>query len=372
MTNQIELINLSAQYLSIKEEIDEAIESVIVSSAFVRGPDVDAFEVAFAKLIGAKHCVSCANGTDSLYIALKALGVKEGDEVIVPAHTWISSSETVTQAGGRVVFCDTNDLNYTIDVDAIESKITSKTVGIIPVHLFGHPADMDPIMLLAKKYGLWVIEDCAQAHLAKYKNKYVGSFGDVASYSFYPGKNLGAMGDAGALTTNNEQLAQVMAMFARHGGLEKGSHLIEGINSRMDSIQAAILNVKLKYLEEWTAKRKSIASIYLNELKDLSEIALPHVNSTSEHVWHLFVIKHEQRNELKTFLSENHVSTAINYPIALPFLPAYKYKNHQPVDFPNAFGNQSRILSIPLCPELREDEQAIVIELLKQFISPKT
>lgn len=369
MVNQIELINLSAQYLSIKEEIDAAIESVIGRSAFVRGPDVDAFEVAFAKLIGARHCVSCANGTDSLYIALKALGVKEGDEVIVPAHTWISSSETVTQAGGRVIFCDTNDLDYTIDVDAIESKITSKTVGIIPVHLFGHPADMDPIMLLAKKFGLWVIEDCAQAHLAKYKNKYVGSFGDVASYSFYPGKNLGAMGDAGALTTNNEQLALTMAMFARHGGLEKGSHLIEGVNSRMDGIQAAILNVKLKYLEEWTARRKSIASIYLNELTGLSEVALPHVNSNSEHVWHLFVMRHEQRDELKAFLSKNHVSTAINYPVALPFLPAYKYKNHQPSDFPNAFRNQSRILSIPLCPELKEDEQALVIDLLKRFLS---
>ena len=258
--------DLYAQYLSLKPEIDDAIARTIQNSAFVRGPEVESFEENFAKLIGVEQCVSCANGTDALYIAMYELGVKLGDVLIVPAHSWISTSETVTQAGGKVVFCDTRDVDFTIDVEAIEAKITDRTVGIIPVHLYGHPAQMDAVMRIAKKHNLWVIEDCAQAHLATYNGTKVGQFGDIATFSFYPGKNLGAMGDAGALLTSDAQLARRAARFARHGGLVKGSHESEGINSRVDGIQAALLNGKLPHLSDWTRKRQNVSEAYLQQL----------------------------------------------------------------------------------------------------------
>jgi dTDP-4-amino-4,6-dideoxygalactose transaminase len=217
--------DLHAQYLTIKPEIDTAIAAVIASSAFIRGPFVEAFEQEFAAAIGTKHCVSCANGTDAIYIAMVALGIKPGDEVIVPAMSWISTSETVTQAGGRVVFCDVDPVTYTIDTTKLASLVTKRTVGIIPVHLYGQPAAMDAVMAIAAQHKLWVIEDCAQSHLATFKGQQVGTFGVAASYSFYPGKNLGAMGDAGALVTNDAALARKMAMFARHGGINKGDHV---------------------------------------------------------------------------------------------------------------------------------------------------
>lgn len=243
---KVPFVDLHAQYLSIKSEIDAAIAEVIAESAFIRGAHVDGFEQNWARTLGVKHCVSCANGTDALYIAMRALGVKSGDEIITSAHSWIATSETITQAGGRVVFCDTDSDTFTIDPALIESRITSATVGIIPVHLYGQPADMEAIMTIAKKHNLWVIEDCAQAHLATYRGQLIGTFGDIATFSFYPGKNLGAYGDAGCVVTNDDQLADWMATFARHGG--KGEHVMEGINSRMDGLQAAILNVKLPHL----------------------------------------------------------------------------------------------------------------------------
>src|ERR1700724_999518 len=241
---KIPFVDLHAQYLSIKPEIDAAIAEVIAESAFVRGRHVETFERAWAKTIGLKHCVSCGNGTDALYISMRALGVQPGDEVITTAHSWISTSETITQAGARVVFCDTDYETFTIDPAQIGAKITSATVGIIPVHLYAHPADMDAIMTIAHKHDLWVIEDCAQAHLARYKGRQVGTFGNAATYSFYPGKNLGAMGDAGAVVTNDSPLAEHMTMLARHGGLTKNQHHIEGINSRLAGMQAAILSAK--------------------------------------------------------------------------------------------------------------------------------
>ena len=222
--------DLHAQYLSLKGDLDAAIADVIRTSAFIRGPHVDRFEADFAVAVGAGHCVSCANGTDSLYLAMRALGVGPGDEVIAPAQSWISTTETITQAGGTVVFCDTDRTTYTIDPARIEEKVTPRTVGILPVHLYGQPADMPAIMAIAARRSLWVIEDCAQAHLARCEGKMAGSFGDIASYSFYPGKNLGAMGDAGALTTDDAALARKVTLLARHGGLRKGEHEIEGTN----------------------------------------------------------------------------------------------------------------------------------------------
>ena len=359
--------DLHAQYLTIKKEIDAAIFDVIKSSAFIRGPYVDKFEQEFASMMGVKSCVSCANGTDALYIAMQALGVKPGDEVIAPAHSWISTTETITQAGATVVFCDTDPNTFTIDPAQISAKITSKTVGIIPVHLYGQPADMDPIMDLARKHGLWVIEDCAQAHLAKYKGKMVGTFGVAATFSFYPGKNLGAMGDAGAIVTNNEDLARNMAMFARHGGLNKGDHQIEGVNSRLDGLQAAVLSAKLPHLAYWTAHRQKVAAEYSRLLDGIEGLVLPSVADGREHVWHLYVIRHPERDALAKHLAERGIQTVINYPVALPFLPAYQRFGHQKEDFPVAYNHQSRILSIPIFPEITTEQIHRVAEAIRLF-----
>lgn len=359
--------NLHAQYLSIKHDIDAAIADVIATSAFIRGPHVQRFEEEFAAAVGATHCVSCANGTDSLYIAMRSLGVAAGDEVIAPAHSWISTTETITQAGGTVVFCDTDPGTYTIDPAQIEARITPRTVGIVPVHLYGQPADMDAIMAIARKHGLWVIEDCAQAHLARYKGRLVGTFGNAASYSFYPGKNLGAMGDAGAIVTSDADLARRMAMFARHGGLTKGDHQIEGINSRLDGLQAAVLSVKLKHLDRWTKRRQEVAASYDEQLGAVAGITRPHVEQDREHVYHLYVIRHEARDELARFLAARGIQTAINYPIALPFVPAYARFGHRPSDFPNAFHHQSRILSLPISSEMSMAEVSAVVSAIASF-----
>lgn len=367
MNNPIPFVDLNAQYLTIKDKIDLVISDVIQKSLFVRGTYVENFEQMFAKVMERQHCISCANGTDSLYIAMVSLGVKPGDEVITSAHSWISTSETITRAGAKVIFCDTDKETFTIDPSSIEAKITLNTVGIIPVHLYGQSADMDAIMSIAKKYNLWVLEDCAQAHLARYKGQLVGTFGNAASFSFYPSKNLGAMGDAGALVTNDNALAEKMTMFARHGGLKKGDHRIEGVNSRLDGLQAAILSVKLPYLPKWTALRQALATHYTNHLSKFDGIIVPKIAKEREHVWHLYVIRSAKRDNLAEFLNRNGVQTVINYPVALPFLTAYKRFNHQPKDFPNAFRNQSEILSLPIYPELTNSQTCRVIELIEKF-----
>jgi len=369
MNNEYEIpfSDLYTQYLNTKYEIDQAIHNVISKSSFIRGDFVEEFEREFANLLDIMYCVSCGNGTDALYIAITSMGLKSGDEVIVPAHSWISTSEAVTQAGGIPVFCDTLADEFTINPKLIEEKITPKTVGIIPVHLYGQSADMTSIMSIAKKKGLWVIEDCAQAVLAKHKDKYVGTFGDAATFSFYPGKNLGAMGDAGAVITNSNSLFKRMAMFARHGGLHKGDHQIEGINSRMDGLQAAILLVKLKKILDWTKERQKIAGLYTVNLKCIEQIQTPFVGIDNEHVWHLYVIKTDKRDELKDFLQSKSIQSIINYPLALPFLPAYKRFGFNVGDFPNAFSNQGKILSLPIYPELSEQSVFKVINEVENF-----
>ncbi len=362
---KVPFVDLHAQYLTIREQIDEAIAKVIAESAFVRSRFVDTFENEWARTLGTKHCVSCANGTDALYIAMRGLGLKPGDEVITTAHSWIATSETITQAGGRVVFCDTEDDTFTIDPADIAAKITPRTVGIIPVHLCGQPADMDPIMELARKHRLWVIEDCAQAHLATYKGRMVGTFGHAATFSFYPGKNLGAMGDAGCLVTNDDRLAQWAALFARHGG--KGDHVMEGINSRLDGIQAAILSVKLPHLAAWTARRQELAAAYSANLCGLSNLACPVVRPGRTHVFHLYMVRSKQRDALRARLQESGIATVLNYPRALPFYPAYAYLKHRPEDFPRAVTHQKEILSLPLFPEMSADAQSYVTETIKEF-----
>lgn len=359
--------DLYTQYLSIKNEIDTAIAAVIRESAYIRGPYVEKFEQEFASALDIPHCVSCGNGTDALFIAMHALGVQPGDEVITSAHSWIATSETITQARGTVVFCDTDRDTFTIDPAQIEAHVTPRTVGIIPVHLYGQPADMDPIMAIARKHKLWVIEDCAQAHLARYKGRMAGTFGNAATFSFYPGKNLGAMGDAGAIVTADAMLARRMAMYARHGGLVKGDHQLEGINSRLDGLQAAVLSVKLPHLAAWTTARREWAAAYSEALAGLPDLVVPQVKRDREHVFHLYVVRHPRRDALAAHLKDVGIQTVISYPVALPFLPAYSRLRHRVEEFPNAYANQETVLSLPLFPEMTAEQHMRVVTEISCF-----
>lgn len=362
---KIPFVDLQAQYLTIKPEIDAAIQDVITNSTYIRGPHVEKFEKLWAETLSVKHCISCANGTDALYITMRGLGLKPGDEVITTAHSWIATTETITQAGGKVVFTDTEYDTFNINTAQIESKITPRTVGIVPVHLYGQPADMDAIMAIAKKHKLWVIEDCAQSHLARYRGKLVGTFGQAATFSFYPGKNLGAYGDAGGIVTNDDQLADWCATFARHGG--KGEHVMEGVNSRMDGLQGAVLSVKLPHLPKWTEARRRVATRYNELLAGVGDIITPKVGPDRDHVYHLYVIRTEKRDALKKHLSDAGIGTVLNYPKALPFYPAYGYLGHHPEEFPVAYANQSRILSLPIFPEMTDEMIRYVAATTRRF-----
>lgn len=360
-------VDLYAQHQSLQPELDATIRRLIETSAFIRGSDVDAFEENFAALTGARHCISCANGTDALYIALRALGAGPGDEVITTAHSWISTSETITQTGARVVFTDTEDAYFCLDPAGIEAKITERTKGIIAVHLYGQPADMAAIGDICRRHGLWLIEDCAQAHLAELDGRQIGRFGDVATYSFYPGKNLGAMGDAGCLTTDRADIAEFAALFARHGG--KNNHQMEGICSRMDGLQAAILNVKMPHLPAWTTTRRAAATRYDSLLSGLGDLTLPAVRPGATHVYHLYVIRTAQRDALRSFLAEREIPTVVNYPRALPFYAAYDYLGHRPEDFPVAHAHAAQILSLPLHPFITVAEQQEVADTVSAFFA---
>jgi dTDP-4-amino-4,6-dideoxygalactose transaminase len=363
----IKLNDLHGQYLELREEIDSAIGNVIRTSAFVRGPYVEEFEQRWAASSGATHCVSCANGTDALFVAMKTLGLGLDDEVITTAMSWIATSEAITLTGAQVVFCDIDPSSFTLDTSKLEALVTSRTKGIIPVHLYGQPVDMDPVLEIARRHGLWVLEDCAQAHLARYKGRHVGTMGIAGTFSFYPGKNLGAMGDAGIIVTNDAALAKRMAMFARHGGINKGDHAIEGINSRMDGIQAAILTAKLNSLETWTKRRMQIATLYQQVLKGISEIQTPCVRSGVSHVYHLYVVRAHKRDQLREHLLRRGIETSINYPCSLPFLQAYSRLHHTPAEFPEAFRAQKEILSLPMHPYLSDADIDYVGKAIVEF-----
>ena len=320
----IPFVDLTAQYNRYKDELDKAVQEVIQQNAFVRGPFVTEFEKDYAQAYGVEHCISCANGTDALYIALKMLGIGPGDEVITTACSWISTSETIGQVGAQVVFVDINPQTFLIDIDKIEEKITSRTKAIIPVHLYGQCVDMPAIMLLAEKYKLKVVEDCAQAHFVKFRGQRAGTFGDIGTFSFYPGKNLGAWGDAGCLITNNPSLAEKCRMYANHGSLIKHSHKIDGINSRMDGIQASILSVKLNYILEWTKERQEVAKKYDKAFASMDDVATPYVQQDSTHVYHVYCLRVQNRDELERYLKQKGIPTVRHYPTPLPFLEAYK------------------------------------------------
>lgn len=369
---KIPFVDLKAQYESIKKEVDAAITEVIENTAFIQGDAVKKFEASFAEILGAKHCIAVANGTDALVISLKSLDIGSGDEVIVPANSFIASSEAVTATGAKVVFVDNHPKSYNIATSLIEEKINSKTKAIIVVHLYGQTADMDSLLEVANKHNLFVIEDSAQAHLAEYKTengewKKAGTSGNLSTFSFYPGKNLGAYGDAGAIVTNDGVLATKARMYANHGRISKYDHEFEGINSRMDGIQGAVLGVKLKYLAEWTEKRRTVAKYYIDGLKNISEIELPFIGDRYKPVWHLFVIRTNKRDALLEFLMGKGISVGIHYPISLPNLKAYKYLNHIESDFPIASDYQKKLLSLPIFPEITKEEQDYVVSSITAF-----
>jgi dTDP-4-amino-4,6-dideoxygalactose transaminase len=366
----IKFLDLKKQYITIKDEIDEAIANVINNSAFIGGVYVENFEKEFAFYQDSKYCIGVGNGTDALEIAIESLNLPKGSEIIVPANSFIASAEAITRTGHKVVFCDCNNFNYTISIKSLKSKITPNTRAIIAVHLYGHPCDMDKILSLAKKYNLKIIEDCAQAHGAKYKNKKVGSLGDIGTFSFYPGKNLGAYGDGGAIVTDNKSLAVKCKMIANHGRIEKYNHEFEGRNSRLDGLQAAILSVKLKHLDNWTEKRIKIANIYLSELKNIKNITLPKKEKWAKQVYHLFVIRTIYRDQLKEYLQKNNISSSIHYPIALPQLKAYGYLK-QGDDKLFANENANNLLSLPISEHLTIKDVNKIISLIKNFYEEK-
>ena len=362
---KVPFVDLKKQYLSIKNEVNESIKYNLINTQFIGGKDLVSFKKNLSDLLGL-HAVPVANGTDAIYISLKMLGIGRGDEVITTAHSWISTSETISQTGAKPIFVDTNEF-FCIDESLIEEKITKKTKAIIPVHLYGHSANMDVIMKIAKKYKLVVIEDCAQAILTKWKDKFVGSYGDAGTISFFPGKNLGAYGDAGGIVTRSSRNSRNFSMFANHGGLKKHDHKIEGINSRMDNIQAGILNVKIKYIKDWIEKRRKAAKLYSHFLSDLDSIELPLEHQDCYHSFHLFVIKTKKRNQLINYLSDNGVSTGIHYPNPLPLLDCYKTRGYTKSDFPNSYANSKQILSLPLFPEITEKQIDYVSKKVKKF-----
>jgi dTDP-4-amino-4,6-dideoxygalactose transaminase len=366
----IPFVDLKAQYNSIKNEVDQAMADVLSKTAFIGGPIVKAFENNFAAYCGVEYCVGVGNGTDALSIALRALGIGAGDEVITAANSFIATSEAITSTGARVVFVDINPKTYNMATDQIEDKITSRTKAIIPVHLFGQPVDMDPVFVLAKKHGLKIVEDAAQAHSAVYKGRKVGSMGDVACFSFYPGKNLGAYGDAGAIVTNDEKLALKARMIANHGRTEKYNHELEGVNSRMDGFQGAILDVKLRHLTDWTENRRKNAYLYNEYLKDTALVTPEEIENVKA-VYHLYVVRvaSDLRESFQAHLKSKGVSSGIHYPIALPNLIAYEYLGHTENDFPEASKASHEIVSLPMFPELKEEQIAYIAEQVKEFQS---
>lgn len=368
---QIPFVDLKVQYQSLKKEIDSAIQNVINETAFINGKFSKAFEEKYAEAYGVRHCISCGNGTDALYISLKALGIGTGDEVITAANSWISTSETISQTGAKPVFVDIEPDYYTIDASKIEKKISPKTKTIIPVHLYGQPAEIDKIKDICSRYNLYLIEDCAQAHFAEFEGQKVGTFGIAGTFSFYPGKNLGAYGDAGAIITNDDNFAIKTRMLANHGSLKKHHHEIEGINSRMDGIQAAILSVKLPNIINWNQKRYQNALYYNELLVNVGDIIIPRLRSNSDHIFHLYVIRTGKREELQAFLKDCGIATGIHYPTALPFLKAYAYLGHTPENFPVIHKYQNEILSLPMFPELTRNQIEYIAEKIRMFFNGK-
>jgi dTDP-4-amino-4,6-dideoxygalactose transaminase len=361
----ISFLDLCWPYQNLKQEIDAAISRVLASGWYILGPEVEAFEAEYAAYCGARHCVGVANGLDALHLALRAMGVGPGDEVIVPSNTYIATWLAVSQCGAVPVPVEPDPETFNIDPAQIEAAITPHTKVILPVHLYGQPADLDPILWIARAHGLKVLEDAAQAHGARYKGRRIGSHGDAVAWSFYPGKNLGALGDAGAITTNDDELADRLRVLRNYGSRVKYVNEVPGWNSRLDPLQAAVLRVKLQHLDAWNARRAEIAGLYREKLAG-SGVALPAVPAWAEPVWHLFVIRHPRRDAVQQALNEAGIGTLIHYPIPPHRQQAYANLGYPAGAFPIAERLADDVLSLPMGPHLRLQEAQQVAHVLQK------
>lgn len=360
------MVDTKTQYLKIKGEIDSAIQEVIESSQFIQGPVVGEFEREVAGYLGCSHAIGCASGTDALQIAMMAIGINPGDEVITTPFTFVATAETIAILGAKPVYADIDEKTYNIDTGKIEEKITSKTKAVIPVHLYGQPAEMDKIMEIAAKHNLCVIEDAAQALGSEYKGRKVCNIGDISCISFYPSKNIGAFGDAGMITTNNDELAVKIKMITSHGSKKKYYHEIIGVNSRLDSIQAAILKVKLKYLDGYCAARIKASEKYNDRF--MGKIKPPYISSGVKHIFHQYSIRVKKRNEMQQFLKDYGIPSMIYYPVPLHLQEAYKY-DYKKGDFPISEKVAGDIISLPMHSELTDEQINYISDKVLEFIS---
>jgi len=358
------ILDLGAAYRELKTEIDAAVSRVLESGCYILGPEVEAFETEWAAYCHVKHAVGLANGLDALVLALRALNVGPGDEVIVPSNTYIATWLAVSAVGAKPVPIEPNPTTHNIDTKRIAAAITPRTKVLLPVHLYGQPADMDPILDIASRHGLRVIEDAAQAHGARYKGKRIGAHGDIVCWSFYPGKNLGALGDAGAITTNDTALAERVALLRNYGSRQKYVNDEAGVNSRLDPIQAAVLRVKLGVLDEWTERRRAVASAYTVGLAECGLI-LPHVPEWAEPAWHLYVVRTSDRDALQGRITKAGIGTLIHYPIPPHMQKAYADMEILPDAFPLALDLASEVLSLPMGPQLDLNQVQDIVNALK-------
>lgn len=364
--NKIPLVDLNLQYGEIKEEIDRALRRVLERTDFILGEDVRRFEEEFALFVEADHAVGVASGTDALKLILKALQIGPGDEIIMPCNTFAATAYATSEVGAKPVLVDIDEKTYNLRIDHVADRITAGTKAIMPVHLYGRPVDMDDLLAVTKLQGVPVVEDACQAHGAVNRGKKVGSIGAAAAFSFYPGKNLGAYGDGGMVTTNKESIARSVRMLRNYGQSKKYHHDMLGYNSRLDTLQAAVLRVKLGHLEEWNRRRGEIADRYRDALGE-SPVLLPDEPEDSIHVYHLFVIRTEKRDELLVYLNENGIGAGIHYPVPIHMHPAYRFLNYRKGDFPVAERVCGEILSLPLYPEMTDDQARAVAEHVKKF-----
>ena len=363
---KVPFVTFKPMEAELDKELRTAFDRVFTRSWYIEGVEDAAFEKAFAEYCESKYCVGVGNGLDALFLALKALGIKEGDEVIVPSNTYIATALAITYVGATPVFVEPDIRTFNIDPSRIEEAITDKTKAIMPVHLYGQPCDMDPIMEIAKKYGLFVVEDCAQAHGATYKGKVIGSFGDAAGFSFYPGKNLGALGDAGATVTNDEELAKKVRALGNYGSDYKYHHIYKGNNSRLDELQAAFLATKLPHLNMMNEERRRIAQKYIDGIKN-EEVILPYIPEYANPVWHIFGIRCKRRVELEKFLSDAGIGTNKHYPIPMHLQECYKDLGFKEGDFPIAEEISATELSIPMYYGMTDEEVQYVIDKVNEF-----
>jgi dTDP-4-amino-4,6-dideoxygalactose transaminase len=363
----IPFLSFEYQHSAIREEAIEVFRHFFDSQYYVLGPQTTRFEEQYAKLNEVAHCIGISNGFDALQIALRVLGVGAGDEVIVPSNTYIASALAVSFVGAKPVFVEPRPDTYNLNPHEIEDAITPCTKAILPVHLYGQACEMDAIMDVAQKFGLAVVEDNAQAHLARWNGQVTGSFGDLNATSFYPSKNLGALGEAGAITTQNAELAQAVKVMRNYGSQKRYFNEVKGLNARIDELQAALLQVKLKYLEAWTAERQQLAQVYLDKLSGVGDIILPAKHELATHVYHLFVVRTSKRDALQQYLNELGIGTLIHYPIPPHLQQAYQDLMHKKGDFPIAEMLAETSLSLPLYPGLGEEKTAVVAETIRTF-----